>query len=138
MGPLAVRPGQAELAGEGDELALVVILAATRGVFDPADMGQGVDGLMEHGLQGLAGPFSQALAGDEQFRLAAGRRQVQGGALALFGGVAFDPVVGAEVAPFGVDVEGARRQAGSRSRPRHREAQGCGGGCRPRSVRGQR
>jgi len=33
--------------------------------------------------------------------------------LALFGGVAFDPVVGAEVAPFGGDVDGARGQAGA-------------------------
>jgi hypothetical protein len=113
MGPLAVWPGQAELAGEGDELALVVVLAASRGVFDPADMGEGVDGLVEHGLQGLVGAFGQALAGDEQLRLAPGRRRVEGGALALFGGVAFDPVVGAEVAPLGVDVEGARRQAGA-------------------------
>jgi hypothetical protein len=47
-----------------------------------------------------AGPFGQALAGDEQLRLAPGRRQVQGGALTLFGGAAFDPVVGAEVAPL--------------------------------------
>ena len=50
MGPLPLRPGQAELAGEGDELALVVVLAAPGGVLDPADMSQGVDGLMEHGL----------------------------------------------------------------------------------------
>jgi hypothetical protein len=49
-------------------------------------MGQGVDGLMQHGLQGLAGAFGQALAGHEQLGLASGRRQVQGGALACFGG----------------------------------------------------
>jgi hypothetical protein len=72
-----------------------------------------VDGLVQHGLQGLAGAFGQAFPGDEQLRLAAGRRQVQRGALALFGGVAFDPVVGAEVAPSGVDLEGARGQAGA-------------------------
>jgi hypothetical protein len=108
MGPLAVRPRQAELAGEDHELALVVVLAAPGGVLDPADMGQGMDGLMQHGLQGLAGPFGQALAGDKQLGLAAGRRQVQGGALALFGGAAFDPVVGAEVAPPSIDVDGAR------------------------------
>jgi hypothetical protein len=46
------------------------------------------------------GAFSQALAGDEQLGPPAGRRQVQSGALALFGGAAFDPVVGAEVAPL--------------------------------------
>jgi hypothetical protein len=39
MGPLTLCPGQAELAGEGDELALVVVLAAPGGVFDPAGMG---------------------------------------------------------------------------------------------------
>jgi hypothetical protein len=33
--------------------------------------------------------------------------------LALFGGAALDPVVGAEVAPFGVDVQGAGGQAGA-------------------------
>jgi hypothetical protein len=113
MRPLPLRPGQAELAGEGDELALVVVLAAPGGVFDPAGMGQSVDGLVQHGLQGLAGPFGQALAGDEQLGLAPGRRQVQGGALAHFGGAAFDPVVGAEVAPLGVDVQGAGREAGA-------------------------
>jgi hypothetical protein len=32
VGPLALGPGQAELAGEGDELALVVVLAAPGGV----------------------------------------------------------------------------------------------------------
>src|SRR5215208_2826599 len=42
-----------------------------------------------------------------------GRRQAQSGAWALFGGVAFDPVVGAEVAPFGVDVQGAGGEAGA-------------------------
>jgi hypothetical protein len=47
-----------------------------------------VDGLVEHGLQGLAGAFCQAFAGDEQLGLAAGRRPVEGGALAVFGGVA--------------------------------------------------
>jgi hypothetical protein len=62
MRPLPVWPGQAELAGEGDELALVVVLATAGGVFDPA----GMDGLVEHGLQGLARPFGQALAGDER------------------------------------------------------------------------
>jgi hypothetical protein len=41
VGPLALGPGEAELAGEGDELALVVVLAASGGVFDPAGMGQG-------------------------------------------------------------------------------------------------
>ena len=40
MRPLPLRPGQAELAGEGDELALVVVLAGSGGVFDPADMGE--------------------------------------------------------------------------------------------------
>jgi hypothetical protein len=35
----------------------------------------------------------------------AGRRQVQRGTLAGFGGVAFDPVVAAEVAPSGVEAE---------------------------------
>jgi hypothetical protein len=38
-------PGQAELAGEGDERALVVVLAGSGGVFDPAGVGEGVDGL---------------------------------------------------------------------------------------------
>jgi hypothetical protein len=53
MGP---RPsGQAERAGEGDERALVVVLTAPRGVVDPADMGEGVDGLMEQGLQAGTG-----------------------------------------------------------------------------------
>jgi hypothetical protein len=70
-------------------------------------MGQAVDGLVQHGLEGLAGAFGQALAGDEQLRLAPGRRQIQGGsALALFGRAAFDPVVGAKVASLGVDVKG--------------------------------
>jgi hypothetical protein len=59
------------------------------------------------------GPFGQALAGYKELGLAPGRRQVQGGALALFGGTAFDPVVGAEVAPLGVDVEGTGRQPGA-------------------------
>ena len=72
MRPLPVWPGQAEFAGEGDELALVVVPAAPRGVLDPAGVGQGVDGLMEHGLQGLAGAFGQGFAGDEQFGLAPG------------------------------------------------------------------
>jgi hypothetical protein len=69
MGPLAIWPGQAELAGEGDELALVVVLATPGGVLDPANMGQGVDSLMQHGLQGLARAFGQAFAGDEQLGL---------------------------------------------------------------------
>ena len=34
-----------------------------------------MDGLVEHGLESLAGAFGQALAGDEEFRLAADRRQ---------------------------------------------------------------
>jgi hypothetical protein len=42
-----------------------------------------------------------------------GRGQVQGGALAFFGGVTLDPVVGAEVAPLGVEVDGAGGQAGA-------------------------
>jgi hypothetical protein len=50
MRPLALWPGQARLAGEGDELALVVVLPAPGGVVDPAGVGQGVDGLMQHGL----------------------------------------------------------------------------------------
>jgi hypothetical protein len=50
MGPLALGPGQAKLAGQGDELPLVVVLAASGGVLDPADIGQGVDGLVQHGL----------------------------------------------------------------------------------------
>ena len=53
-------------------------------------MGEGVDGLVQHGLEGLAGAFGQALAGDEQLGLAAGRRQVKGGALALFAGAALN------------------------------------------------
>jgi hypothetical protein len=73
MRPLPCWPGQAELAGEGDELAPVVVLAAPGGVLHPADMSQGVEGLMEHGLQGLAGAFGQALAGDEQLGPPAGR-----------------------------------------------------------------
>jgi hypothetical protein len=108
MRPLTLRPGQAELAGGGDELAPVVVLAPSGGVLDPAGMSQGVDGLMEHGLQDLAGPFGQALAGDEQLRLAPGRRQVQGGALALFGGAALDPVVGAPKWPHCDDPVGGR------------------------------
>ena len=85
-----------------------MVLATPRGVLDPPDVGQGVDGLMEHGLQGLAGAFGQALAGHKQLRLASGRRQVEGAVLALFGGgVALDPVAGAEVAPCGVEVDGA-------------------------------
>ena len=76
---------------------------------DPA----GVDGLVRHGLQGLAGAFGQAFPGDEQLGPPAGRRPVEGGAVAGFGGVALDPVVGAEVAPCGVDVQGARGQAGA-------------------------
>src|SRR4029450_6301089 len=72
MGPLALGPGQAEFAGEGDELAFVVVLATSRGVFDTAVMGEGVDGLVQHGLQGLAGTFGQALAGDEQLGPPAG------------------------------------------------------------------
>jgi hypothetical protein len=79
----------------------------------PASISQGVDGLVQHGLQGLAGAFGQALAGDEQLRLAPGRREIERGALPFFSGAAFDPVVGAEVAPFGVDVQGARGQAGA-------------------------
>ena len=43
---------------EGDEFAPVVVLAAPRGGFDSAHMGDGVDGLLEHGLQGLTGAFS--------------------------------------------------------------------------------
>ena len=46
--------GQAELAGEGDERALVVVFVAPGGVLDS----EGVDGLVEHGLQGLVGTFS--------------------------------------------------------------------------------
>jgi hypothetical protein len=76
-------------------------------------VGEGVDGLVEHGLQGLAGAFGQAFAGDEQLGLAAGRRPVEGGALAVFGGVAFDPVVGADVAPCGVDVQDDGGEAGA-------------------------
>jgi hypothetical protein len=55
MRPLAVWPGQDQLAGESDELALVMVLAAPGGVLDPADMGEGMDALMQHGLQGPAG-----------------------------------------------------------------------------------
>ena len=50
MRPLPLRLGQAQLGGEGDELALVVVLAAPGGVVDPAGMGQAVDGLVQHGL----------------------------------------------------------------------------------------
>src|SRR5215218_9992356 len=42
-----------------------------------------------------------------------GLRRAQSGAWALSGGVAFDPVVGAEVAPFGVDVQGAGGESGA-------------------------
>jgi hypothetical protein len=76
-------------------------------------MGEGVDGLVQHGLRGLAGAFGQALAGDEQLGPPAGRRQIQSGALALFGGATLDPVVGAEVAPLGVDVDGTEGEAGA-------------------------
>jgi hypothetical protein len=79
---------------------------------------------MEHGLQGLAGAFGQAFAGDEQLGLAPGRGQVQGGGLAGFGGVALDPVVGAEVAPCGVDVDGARGPAGAGDHDHLRELGG--------------
>ena len=112
MGPLAVWPGQAELAGEGDELALVVVLAPSGGIVDPAGMGEGVDGLVEHGLQGLAGAFGQAFAGDEQLGLAAGRRPVEGGALAVFGGVALARW-SAPTWPCGVEMDGAGGQAGA-------------------------
>jgi hypothetical protein len=59
IAPLILRQGQAELAGQGGELALVVVLAASGGVHWPTGMGQGVDGLMEHGLEGLAGAFAR-------------------------------------------------------------------------------
>ena len=41
-GPLPLGPGQAELAGEGDERALVVVFAAPGGVLDSAGVGEGV------------------------------------------------------------------------------------------------
>jgi hypothetical protein len=104
---LAVWPGQAELAGEGDERALVVLLAAPRGVLDPADVGQGVDGLVQDGLQGLAGAFGQALAGATNSSGYVGSRTGPGRRPGLVRGAALDPVVGAEVAPCSVDVQGA-------------------------------
>jgi hypothetical protein len=73
MGPLAVWPGPAELGGEGDERALVVLLAAPGGVVDPAGVSQGVDGLVQHGLQGLAGAFNlRLIRADRQHCPAAG------------------------------------------------------------------
>jgi hypothetical protein len=59
------------------------------------------------------GAFGQAIAGDEQLGPPPGRREIQCGTLAGFGRAAFDPVVSAEVAPFGVEVDGARGQAGT-------------------------
>jgi hypothetical protein len=50
-------------------------------------MREGVDGLVQHRLQRLAGTLGQALAGDEQLGLAPGRRQIQGGALMRLTGV---------------------------------------------------
>jgi hypothetical protein len=45
-------------------------------------MGEGVDSLMQYGLQGLARAFGQAFPSDEQLGPPAGRRQIQRGALA--------------------------------------------------------
>jgi hypothetical protein len=50
MRPLAVWPGRARRPGRRTRAC--VVLASPGGVLDPADMGQGVDGLMQHGLQG--------------------------------------------------------------------------------------
>jgi hypothetical protein len=112
-GRCPLGPGQAELAGQVDELTLVVVLATPGGVLDPTNMSEGVDGLMEHSLQGLAGPFGQAFPGHEQLGPPADHRQIQRGALAFLGGAALDPVVGAEMAPSGVDVQGGRGEAGA-------------------------
>jgi hypothetical protein len=99
-------------------------------------MGQGVDGLMEHGLQGLARALGQALAGDEQLGPAAGPQEIEGGAVARFGGVALAPVVGAEVAYV------ASRCKAAEDRPvpvttTTLGSWGCGGGGWSRSVRGR-
>jgi hypothetical protein len=53
----------------------------------PRARGEGVDGLVQYGLQGLARAFGQAFAGDEQFRPPVGRGEVEGRVLALFGRV---------------------------------------------------
>jgi hypothetical protein len=75
-------------------------------------VGERVGGLVQDGGQGVGGAFGEALAGDEQLRLAV-RRNVQAGGLAGFGGgwagglrAAGDPALGAEVAPPGVHTGG--------------------------------
>ena len=47
----------------------------------PRAWGEGVDGLVQYGLQGLARAFGQAFAGDEQFRPPVGIGLVRSGAL---------------------------------------------------------
>jgi hypothetical protein len=48
-------------------------------------------------MEGLVGTFGQAHVDDEQLGLAAGRREIERGALALFGGTAFDPLPSLDV-----------------------------------------
>src|SRR6266536_3064458 len=106
-------PFEVELGGQLDEAA-VVVLALAAGVLDPAGVGERVGGLVQDRGQGVGGAFGEALAGDEQLRLAVGR-DVEAGVVAGFGwgwggglGAAGDPAFGAEVAPGGIH---ARRSA---------------------------
>jgi len=68
VGSLPGGPFKAQFGGEGQEGALVVVLAAAGDLLDVAGVGEGVDGLVQDGFQGVAGAFGQALASDEQLR----------------------------------------------------------------------
>jgi Nuclease-related domain len=109
MRPLAVWPGQAELAGQGDELALVWYLPPREVSLTPRTWARA----WTASCSMVCRVWQEPSARHSPETNSSGRRQAQSGAWALFGGVAFDPVVGAEVAPFGVDVQGAGGESGA-------------------------
>jgi hypothetical protein len=93
MGPLALGPGQTELAGEGDELALVVYLPAWEVSLTPRTWARAWTASCSMVCRVWRGSSARHSPENDPLGLAPGRRQVQGGALAFFGGAAFDPVV---------------------------------------------
>jgi hypothetical protein len=61
-----VRAAEAQLGCQGHEPLVVVAVARRAGVFDAAQGGQGVGGLVQHDLQHGPAPGRQQLARDEQ------------------------------------------------------------------------
>src|SRR6266516_1014893 len=104
-------PLQAQLGGQL-QVAAVMVLALAAGVFDPADLGQRVGGLVQDRGQRVGGALCEALPGHKQLRLAVGC-DLELGVLASFGGrsgdrlgAAVNPALRAEVARAGIDAGG--------------------------------